>query len=393
MEMAGVAVRYALGYLIQVAPCAALCLLPFADALRVSPKRTAVHACVALAASCAVFVIVCLSVFDSYEDARIMMGNLLFLVLLSALLPLFWREVTAGRSCKTFVFLTSAVIGSIVTVTAYSLNAPLGLPDRWDGRLYAPPKLAVIAAVDVVVFLLGWLLMRRGVRPLVEAGIDERRWRSLCIIPLATLVLVVGAYWLPMRLFDADGIAVSLAAVLVVLAAAASTVAFVIVLRDLGKMVRERDGLVERAATLERERDEISGRVETLRREREEAERKAAEDADTTRAQVTFETPAKTLKLAVADILYMEVFGHRLVLHLTDGAVEHLGMSLTQALALVPEDAFVHCHRSYAVRRGAVRAIRRYELVLSDGESVPVSKQRYRKVEESFRQSAEHRLR
>lgn len=34
MELASVAVRYVLGYLLQVAPCAALCLLPFAHTLR-----------------------------------------------------------------------------------------------------------------------------------------------------------------------------------------------------------------------------------------------------------------------------------------------------------------------------------------------------------------------
>lgn len=143
------------------------------------------RACTAVVLACAVFVVVCLAVFDSFEDERIMLGNLLFLVLLAGLLPLFWHEVNASRSCKTFVFLIAAVVGSIVPVAAFSLNMPLGFDAYDDGRLYRLSKLAVIAAVDIVAFPLGCLLMKRGIQPLVEGGLEARRWRNLCIIPLA----------------------------------------------------------------------------------------------------------------------------------------------------------------------------------------------------------------
>ena len=83
-------------------------------------------------------------------------------------------------------------------------------------------------------------------------------------------------------------------------------------------------------------------------------------------------------------ICYLEVFGHKLVIHLSDGRVEQLNYSLSQARELLPQDRFLQCHRSYLVNKQAVRSLRRYEITLGNGEVVPVSKQRYREVEEEL---------
>lgn len=83
-----------------------------------------------------------------------------------------------------------------------------------------------------------------------------------------------------------------------------------------------------------------------------------------------------------SDINYLEVFGHKLVIHLSDGRTEQLNYSLSQARELLPQDRFLQCHRSYLVNKQAIRSLRRYEITLDGGEAVPVSKQRYREVEE-----------
>lgn len=74
------------------------------------------------------------------------------------------------------------------------------------------------------------------------------------------------------------------------------------------------------------------------------------------------------------------MFGHTLVIHVIGGHTERLNLSLTQARALLPEEDFIQCHRSYVVNKSAIQSLRRYELTLTDGNSVPVSKQRYQEV-------------
>ena len=72
------------------------------------------------------------------------------------------------------------------------------------------------------------------------------------------------------------------------------------------------------------------------------------------------------------------------MIHLSDGHTEQLNYSLSQAHELLPQDRFLQCHRSYLVNKQAVRSLRRYEITLDGGETVPVSKQRCREVEEEL---------
>ena len=51
---------------------------------------------------------------------------------------------------------------------------------------------------------------------------------------------------------------------------------------------------------------------------------------------------------------------------------------------LLPEDAFLFCHRSYAVNIARIRSIRPYEFVLEDGTCVPVSKGRFAEIRRRF---------
>ena len=97
-----------------------------------------------------------------------------------------------------------------------------------------------------------------------------------------------------------------------------------------------------------------------------------------------FRTPSAVASFKMSDICYLEAFGHKLVIHLSDGRVEQLNHSLSQARELLPQDRFLQCRRSYLVNKQAVRSLRRYEITLADGEVVPVSKQRYLEVEEEF---------
>lgn len=381
-EMAVVALRYALGYLLQVAPCAVLCLLPFTHALKRSLKRTVLDTVVAVLATCVAFVAISLAIFEPYVNMRIVLSNLLFMAMLAVLLPLFWGEVAASRSCKTFVFLMAMVYGCVLAVSASALRGALGFPDQIDSRLYAGYSLVIFAVLDAVTLPLGCLLMRRVVLPWLEAGLDDARWRRLCLFPAAVLVVVVGLYWMPRQLVSPPAEAALFASVLVV-GIVVAVVCYLRIARDLERALAERDGLYEKVDTIERERDDLVDRVDELKREsatRLARSGDAREGAET----VVFRTPSAVASFKMSDICYLEVFGHKLVIHLSDGRVEQLSYSLSQARELLPQDRFLQCHRSFLVNKQAVRSLRRYEITLADGEVVPVSKQRYREVEEEL---------
>lgn len=188
----------------------------FAHTLKRSLKRTVADAAAAIAVACVAFVVISLAIFDPYMDMRAALSNLLFLATLAVLLPLFWSEVIASRSCKTLVFLMAMVYGCVLAVSASALRGALGFSGDTDLRLYAVSSLVIFAALDMATLPLGWLLMRRVVTPWLEAGLDDLRWRRLCLFPAAVLIVVVGLYWMPRQIVSPPAEAALFASVLVV---------------------------------------------------------------------------------------------------------------------------------------------------------------------------------
>lgn len=72
----------------------------------------------------------------------------------------------------------------------------------------------------------------------------------------------------------------------------------------------------------------------------------------------------RVVVLDAASISYVEVFGHRLVIHVLGGRTEQLSLSLTQAREILPKENFIQCHRSYVVNKDMVSSMRRYEVAL-----------------------------
>lgn len=104
----------------------------FAHTLKRSLKRTVADAAAAIAVACVAFVVISLAIFDPYMDMRAVLSNLLFLATLAVLLPLFWSEVIASRSCKTLVFLMAMVYGCVLAVSASALRGALGFSGDTD---------------------------------------------------------------------------------------------------------------------------------------------------------------------------------------------------------------------------------------------------------------------
>ena len=87
-------------------------------------------------------------------------------------------------------------------------------------------------------------------------------------------------------------------------------------------------------------------------------------------------------KIAVSDILYLEADGHYVKIHTVkrDYVVKRAFTELTAELA----DGFVSTHRSYLVHLLHVERVQRTECILSDGSSIPVSRNSYKAVNEEF---------
>ncbi|MBD5467380.1 MAG: response regulator transcription factor [Lachnospiraceae bacterium] len=92
-------------------------------------------------------------------------------------------------------------------------------------------------------------------------------------------------------------------------------------------------------------------------------------------ASLTIKNKARTEKVYLSEIVYLEVFNRKVTLHKMQGEIEFYGRlkELEQRLSA----DFVRCHRSYVVN---LRYVRRYdgaEITLENGESVLMAKTKY----------------
>lgn len=97
-----------------------------------------------------------------------------------------------------------------------------------------------------------------------------------------------------------------------------------------------------------------------------------------------FITSKGHLFLSIADILFFEIYGHQIVIHLENGIKESCVGTLKELEQSLPPLTFVRPHRSYLVNLGRISKISRYQILLSSGDVIPVSRDLYSAVLNSF---------
>lgn len=97
-----------------------------------------------------------------------------------------------------------------------------------------------------------------------------------------------------------------------------------------------------------------------------------------------FTTSRGILHIQIDDILYFEIYSHRIVIHKADGTKETCTGTLKELENLLPSLTFVRPHRSYLVNFGHISEIIRYQIRLSSGDIIPISKNLYRHVQDNF---------
>lgn len=90
---------------------------------------------------------------------------------------------------------------------------------------------------------------------------------------------------------------------------------------------------------------------------------------------LTMRQGAAVSRVDLADILYLEVFDHRVLIHTNKTCLDFNGQ-LERLEQQFPDD-FFRCHRSYLVHFAGIRHYDRKEIIMTNGELVPIARRRY----------------
>lgn len=85
-------------------------------------------------------------------------------------------------------------------------------------------------------------------------------------------------------------------------------------------------------------------------------------------------TPQGTLRIPLAEVLYFEIYNHTIVIHLLDGASKSWRGSLQELEVILPPDQFVRTHRSFLVNLEHISEINHNQILLTTGDTLPVSR-------------------
>ena len=84
----------------------------------------------------------------------------------------------------------------------------------------------------------------------------------------------------------------------------------------------------------------------------------------------------KKQKIFLQDILYFEIRGRLIDIHKTGGVSDYYG-KISILEEELREKGFFRCHKSYLIHLKYVKGYNRQEVILDNGEMIPVSKRRY----------------
>ncbi len=99
---------------------------------------------------------------------------------------------------------------------------------------------------------------------------------------------------------------------------------------------------------------------------------------------IVIQTSVSTTIFKPEEFLFVEVTGKTLYIHITTGTFDVPGLPLNHLVSQLPTDSFFQCHRSYVVYLPAIRSIYRYDITLRNGEAIPVSRMRYKPLQEAL---------
>lgn len=116
-------------------------------------------------------------------------------------------------------------------------------------------------------------------------------------------------------------------------------------------------------------------RKSMIEQELPEALRDLARILDAKKEYITLKTPSGEVTRYIDKIQYFEVYGHELTVKCDDG-VDRISGTMGQYIKLLSPKGFIHVHRSFLVNYRFIYSVEQTEIVLTDGKSIPLSRNR-----------------
>ena len=108
-------------------------------------------------------------------------------------------------------------------------------------------------------------------------------------------------------------------------------------------------------------------------------------DKKDTASFIIYTTEKQNSRIRVSSLVYGEVTHRTITLHLADQTMISAVMTFTEfqdILKAYPD--FIYPHRSYAVNMNYIQYVTKSDIILTDGQKIPLSRNNYTKISEQF---------
>lgn len=108
-------------------------------------------------------------------------------------------------------------------------------------------------------------------------------------------------------------------------------------------------------------------------------------DEKDTASFIIYTTEKQYSRIRVSSLVYGEVTHRTITLHLADQTMISAVMTFTKfqdILKAYPD--FIYPHRSYAVNMNYIQYVTKSDIILTDGQKIPLSRNNYMKISEQF---------
>lgn len=108
-------------------------------------------------------------------------------------------------------------------------------------------------------------------------------------------------------------------------------------------------------------------------------------DEKDTASFIIYTTEKQYSRIRVSSLVYGEVTHRTITLHLADQTIISAVMTFTEfqdILKAYPD--FIYPHRSYAVNMNYIQYVTKSDIILTDGQRIPLSRNNYTKISEQF---------
>lgn len=108
-------------------------------------------------------------------------------------------------------------------------------------------------------------------------------------------------------------------------------------------------------------------------------------DEKDTASFIIYTTEKQYSRIRVSSLVYGEVTHRTITLHLADQTMIYAIMTFTEFLDILKAyPDFIYPHRSYAVNMHYIQYVTKSDIILTDGQKIPLSRNNYTKISEQF---------